>query len=509
MTLLEQIESAGIVGCGGAGFPTHKKLNCKVEYLIVNAAECEPLLRTDRWLMIHKAKEIVTAAAMAGYMTGAAHIYIALKETYREEAAALTAAIEETGCPVKLFPMRNFYPAGDEQIMVCDVTGRTVPPSGIPLDVGCVISNTATMYAIYEASQGKPLTRKYLTVTGAVKEPCIVHAPLGASFSDCLGLAGGTDLSSYHVLAGGPMMGKLYSMEEAGGLTVTKTTSGFIVLPEDTALIRKKTAPVSLSLKLAKTSCIQCSYCTQMCPRYLTGHPLKPHLIMRKLAFCENPEELLGDRDVQQAMICSECGLCENYACPMGIYPRQVNIYMKGLLRKSGFRYQKPSEPLHELPERAYRRAPSKRIAARLGVDSYYDYEIRLCRELEPETVTVSLSQHIGAPCVPAVVCGQSVSEGDVIGNVPEHSLGARIHASIDGVVESVTDKSVVIRSAKTPARKEETETQPHNSAEGAAAKIAVKTGAPDGAALLAQTGCPEQQSETESGAAEAKGGNV
>ncbi len=479
MTLLEQIESAGIVGCGGAGFPAHKKLNCRVEYLIVNAAECEPLLRTDRWLMIHKAKEIVTAAALAGSMTEASHIYIALKETYREEAAALTAAIEETGYPVKLFPMRNFYPAGDEQIMVCDVTGRTVPPSGIPLDVGCVIANTATMYAVFEASQGKPLTRKYLTVTGAVNEPCIVRAPLGSSFSDCLRLAGGTGLSRYYVLAGGPMMGKLYSMEEAESLTVTKTTSGLIVLPEDTPLIRRKTAPVSLSLKLAKTSCIQCSYCTQMCPRYLTGHPLRPHLIMRKLAFCENPKELVGDRDVQQAMICSECGLCENYACPMGIYPRQVNIYMKDLLKKSGFRYQKPSKPLHELPERACRRAPSRRIAARLGVDRYYDYEIRLCRELEPGTVTVSLSQHIGAPCIPAVVPGQRVSEGDVIGNVPEHSLGALIHASIDGVVESVTDRAVVIRTAGTTDREERAKTQ------------------------------PQKALERESGAAEAKGGNV
>ena len=100
MTLLKQIEDAGIVGCGGAGFPTHKKLNCKVEYLIVNAAECEPLLRTDRWLMVNKAEEIVTAAAMTGAMTGASHICIALKETYDEEINALTEAIKKTASPV-------------------------------------------------------------------------------------------------------------------------------------------------------------------------------------------------------------------------------------------------------------------------------------------------------------------------------------------------------------------------------------------------------------------------
>ena len=186
MTLLEQIKEAGIVGCGGAGFPTHVKLNCTVEYLIINAAECEPLLRTDRWLMIHKAREIVLAAGMVGDMIHAGKRCIALKETYAEEINALETAIKETGSTVTLYRMRNFYPAGDEQIMVCDVTGRTVPPSGIPLDVGSVVSNLATTYSIYQASLGRPLASKYLTVTGAVASPCIVHAPLGTSFADCL-----------------------------------------------------------------------------------------------------------------------------------------------------------------------------------------------------------------------------------------------------------------------------------------------------------------------------------
>ena len=167
MTLLEQIKEAGIVGCGGAGFPAHVKLNCTVEYLIINAAECEPLLRTDRFLMIHKAREIVTAAGMIGDMVQAGKRYIALKETYSEEIAALEAAITELHSPVRLYKMKNFYPAGDEQIMVCDVTGRTVPPSGIPLDVGAVVSNIATVYSIYNASQGQPFTEKYVTVSPA------------------------------------------------------------------------------------------------------------------------------------------------------------------------------------------------------------------------------------------------------------------------------------------------------------------------------------------------------
>ncbi|MDR1550144.1 MAG: 4Fe-4S dicluster domain-containing protein [Hungatella sp.] len=445
MPLLEQIKDAGIVGCGGAGFPTHVKLNCTVEHLIINAAECEPLLRTDRWLMIHKAVEIITAAERMAGMVKASHIHIALKETYGQEIQALESAISGKSSPVRLFHMRNFYPAGDEQIMVCDVTGRTVPPSGIPLDVGAVVSNLATTYSIYQASQGEPFTSRYLTVTGAVASPCILHAPLGTSFTECLKAAGGCGSTGCHVIAGGPLMGKCYNMKEAERLVVTKTTSGFILIPDDAPLVLNHQIPVSVSLKRAKMSCIQCSHCTQMCPRYLTGHPLKPHMIMRKLAYAQSPEDILEDDHVKEAMICSECGLCETYACPMGLKPRQVNIYLKTLLRQKGFRYEKPLDEFRQLEERAYRRAPSRRIAARLGVDAYYDYHIDECHELTPDVVHIPLQQHIGAPSLPTVAAGDNVKTGQLIGRIPEKELGANIHASICGRVRSVSNSEIII----------------------------------------------------------------
>lgn len=445
MTLLEQIKDAGIVGCGGAGFPTHIKLNCQVEYLIINAAECEPLLRTDRWLMLNKADEIIAALDQIGAMTKASKQYIALKETYHDEIAALETAIAAAGSGTQLYKMRNYYPAGDEQIMVCDITGRTVPPSGIPLDVGTVVSNAATVYAIWEASRNTPLTNKYLTVTGAVKSPCIVHAPVGTSLAECLAAAGGSLTADYHVIAGGPMMGKCYSAAEADRLTVTKTTSGFILVENDTPLVKKNEIPIAVTLRHAKSSCIQCSYCTQMCPRYLTGHPLKPHLIMRKMAYAAAPEDILNDEHVKQAMICSECGLCEVYACPMGLQPRQVNIHIKNLLRRSGWRYPKPDGVFTAREEREYRKAPSKRMAIRLGVDTYYDYQIRDCVTIAPDTVHIPMSQHIGAPSVPVVTVGEKVVKGQLIGAIPEKSLGASIHASVTGTVTAVTDYEIVI----------------------------------------------------------------
>ncbi|MBQ1608651.1 MAG: SLBB domain-containing protein, partial [Lachnospiraceae bacterium] len=251
MELLEQIKEAGIVGCGGAGFPTHAKLNCKVEYLIVNAAECEPLLRTDRYLMKHRPTDLIRAVESVGKLTEAKHMVIGLKTTYREEIASLTVAIKELKSPVTLFELNNYYPAGDEQMLVCDVTGRTVPPAGIPLNVGAVVSNVASMIGIYEASQGIPFTQKYLTVTGAVLHPTIVKAPLGTPIIECIALAGGSKLDSYHVLIGGPMMGKLYTKEEADGLFVTKTTSGVVIVADDTRLVQGREMPLTQVLRLA------------------------------------------------------------------------------------------------------------------------------------------------------------------------------------------------------------------------------------------------------------------
>lgn len=445
MTLLEQIKQAGIVGCGGAGFPAHVKLNCTVEYLIINAAECEPLLRTDRWLMIHCAGEIVAAADKVGEMIQAKRRYIALKETYQEEMAALEKAITAAGSPVKLYRIRNFYPAGDEQIMVCDVTGRTVPPAGIPLDVGAVVSNLATIHNIYHAALGRPFTHKYLTVTGAVTAPCIVYAPLGTSFEECLAAAGGSSLNHYHIIAGGPVMGKCYSVKEAVKLTVTKTTSGFIVVTDDAPLVQKHGIPAAVSLKRAKISCIQCSCCTRMCPRYLTGHPLRPHMIMRKLAYAAAPEDVLTDKEVEQAMLCSECGVCETYACPMGLQPRQVNIYIKNLLRQQNFRYPRPQKTFKQREERDYRRTPSRRMAIRLGVDRYYDYRIEHCVNLAPASVRIRLQQHIGVPSLPIVGTGDHVTKRQLIGTIPEKALGANIHASISGTVTAVTPSEIVI----------------------------------------------------------------
>lgn len=450
MSIIQQIFDAGIVGCGGAGFPTHAKLSGKgIEVLILNGAECEPLLGTDRWLMRNRAGDIVSAAAAVAGEIGAAEWVIGLKKAYTREIAALEAAIAglpRGAVPGRLHTMESFYPAGDEQVLVYEVTGRVVPPAGIPLEVGAAVSNVATMAAVYDAMEGRPFTHKYLTVTGAVAEPKILRVPIGTAYTDCIRLAGGAAIDRWIAVNGGPMMGKVLTMAEAGEAVVTKTTSGILILPEDGAIARASRVSLAHMKNRAAASCIQCSYCTELCPRHLLGHPLEPHRIMRKMAISPDITQLLDDPDVRKAALCCQCGVCETYACPMGLQPRRVNALLKDALGKAGIRYQREEAAEYQpLPARRNRKIPTQRAAARAGVLEYYRTDLDRFMEYQADVVTLPLNQQIGAPCEPVVSAGDQVSAGQLVARCPEGKLGANLHASIDGVVERA-DSCIVIR---------------------------------------------------------------
>ena len=439
MSVIQQIFDAGIVGCGGAGFPTHAKLSGKgIRCLILNGAECEPLLGTDRWLMRERPGDIVAAAAAVTKEIGAAECVIGLKKAYTREIAALETAIRKlprTAAPVRLHTMESFYPAGDEQVLVYEVTGKVVPPAGIPLDVGVAVSNVATMAAVFDAMEGRPFTHKYLTVTGEVAEPKILRVPIGTSYTDCIRLAGGTTIDRWIAVNGGPMMGKPMTMAEAAGAVVTKTTSGILILPEDGAIGRAQKISLEHMKNRAAASCIQCSYCTELCPRHLLGHPLEPHKIMRKMAISPDITKLLDDPDIQKAALCCQCGVCESYACPMGLQPRRVNALLKDALGKAGIRYPKGEGEYAPLPARRNRKVPTQRAAARAGVLAYYHTDLDTLEEFCPDTVTLPLNQQIGAPCQPVVREGDQVTEGQLVARCPEGKLGANLHASITGKV--------------------------------------------------------------------------
>lgn len=444
MGILEQIEAAGIVGCGGAGFPTHKKLTGSIACLIVNGAECEPLLWTDRYLMREKAPQLVGAVSRLKEELNIPRCVIAVKGHYRQEVDALRQAIRQAGAQIELHELESFYPAGDEQTIVYEVTGKVVPPGGIPIAVGAVVQNVATIYAISQAVEGRPFTRKYLTVTGEVAHPVVLDVPLGTSYRTCLELAGGALEREFFLVTGGPMMGKPLPMEELDGAVVTKTTSGILVLPAQGYHARVNQVDLRHMLGRARSACIQCNSCTQLCPRHMLGHPLEPHRIMRKMAMGGPVSGMLEDPVIRTAQLCCECGICEVYACPMGLFPRKINAMLKRELAAAGVRWQGGDAPVQASPYREDRKAPTEKVAARAGVAKYEKYQIRELLRGEPERVELPVRMHIGAPAVPLVRAGQKVQEGDVVARPEEGKLGAVIHASISGTVKAVGERIVI-----------------------------------------------------------------
>ena len=443
LELLQKIYEAGVVGAGGAGFPTHKKLVEGAELLIVNAVECEPLLCSDRFVMRQSADRIVEALTAIQRELRVGRVVIGTKQKYTREIAALEAAIAERKAKMTIHTLGSFYPAGDEQVLIYEVTGKTVPPGAIPIALGFVVINVTTAVNIYDALQGRPVTEKLVTVTGEVGSPCIVRAPVGTAVADLLEAAGGAAAEGGTVIMGGPMMGRQYDRSELDDLFIKKTDGGVILLPPDHPLPAYTRKPMEHIVNQAKSVCIQCSYCTELCPRYLIGHQMRPNRVMRSIATGTKPE------DLADALLCCECGICELYACPMFLSPRQVNIHVKGLLREGGGGKLAPTGINESFAEmREYRRIAQSRLISRLDLKRY-PTELDRVVDCQPGSVTIALRHGIGRPSEPVVAEGDRVAKGDLIAAVELSEVGARVHASINGVVTRVGDTITIEREAK------------------------------------------------------------
>lgn len=428
MDLMKIVQDAGVIGAGGAGFPTHVKLNAKVDYFILNGAECEPLLRVDQQLMKAFTAEIISGIKYVLDATGASKGYIAIKGKHKEAIDQVKSCIDDER--ICLMLLEDFYPAGDEQVLVYEVLHRVVPEMGIPLKVGCVVMNTETILNIYNSVRNIPVTDTYLTITGKVKNPMTVKLPIGTSVSEALAQCGINDATGMRVIDGGPMMGKILDSTEE---PITKTTKGLILLDENHNLIKKKTMSLDRARRVARVACEQCRMCTDLCPRYLLGHNMQPHKMMRKVGYrYENLQE------AEIAFLCCECNLCELYACPVNITPKSINVLYKGLLREQGMKYVPEETEFKPRATRDYRKVPVKRLIQKLGLASYDCPAPLTDISFEPARVRIPLSQHAGAPALPIVSLGQKVERGEVIGEIPENALGARIHASISGRVTAI-----------------------------------------------------------------------
>jgi len=438
--IVEKVRAAGIVGAGGAGFPTHVKLDTEVERVLGNGASCEPLLMSDPYLMEHETEAVLRGLVLVMEATRAQRGSICIKGKHTGAVRALRDALTDGAFHgVDLVELEDFYPAGDEHVLVYETMQRVVPEGGIPLQVGAVVSNVESLLNVAAAvDRQEPVTDRYLTVCGEVARPMILKAPIGMHIEDVLRQAGGASVGPYRVIIGGPMMGKVVDDPAS---PVTKTTSGVILLPTNHNVVTGKTNDPDRVRRITQMVCCQCTRCTDLCPRHLLGHSLEPHKIMRQLGAPGGPSRKV----MEDALICSECGICEKYACPMMISPREVNAQIKQELLAQGVRRSPSSEAYRPSAFRDVRKIPTLRLMERLQVRAYDVHPEFLSEPLSVEKVSIPLSQHIGAPAEPLVKAGDRVRRGDLIGRIPEGALGAAVHASIDGVVTGV-DRAVHIK---------------------------------------------------------------
>lgn len=441
MDLQERVKAAGVVGAGGAGFPTHVKLASRAEFILLNGAECEPLLRVDQQIMEIYGGEIIAGLYMAAQSVDAVRAIIGIKVKHKRVIELLKKSIGELGLDgkVEIGLLPDIYPAGDEQVLVYTLTGRVVPETGIPAAVGCVVINAETALNIFRASRGEAVTEKFVTVSGDVPNPLTAKVPVGTPYKALFDLCGRSDMTGYAVIDGGPMMGAL--MTDMEGF-VSRKTKGLIILKEDHNLIRKKKKTMRSAVLMNKTACEQCRICTDLCPRYLLGHGTSPHKMVRSLAF-----SLEADETKTVALTCCQCNLCEYFSCPAGINPKMANVFYMDRLREKGIKHTPEDGGYKPRAMRDFRLVPSKRLIARLNLQSF-DVKAPLVSgpAVTPELVKIPLKDFVGAPAVPVVKPGDEVAAGQLIAAVSENSLGADVHASIDGRIESVDGALIVIK---------------------------------------------------------------
>ncbi len=289
--LLEMVKDAGVVGMGGAGFPTHIKLSppVPVDTLIINGAECEPFITADHRLMVEKPEEIVKGTLVAKRILGVDRVYIGIEENKPDAIEAISKAAEGTG--IEVVPLKTKYPQGSEKHLIYAITGRMIPSGKLPMHVGVVVQNVATIYAIYEATYlRKPLIERVITITGSgINEPSNLLVRIGTSVRTLIDFCGGLREGVSKVVAGGPMMGRaMVSLD----VPVGKACNGFVANIDLDWVVSRDISP-----------CINCARCVDHCPMGLAPTWLARHI---KAGIIDGMESVLD---------CIECGTCV-YVCP-------------------------------------------------------------------------------------------------------------------------------------------------------------------------------------------------
>ena len=293
--MIEAVKNAGIVGMGGATFPTHVKISGgigQVHTVIINGAECEPYITGDHRTKLERPEEIIGGATYLAKMFGVDKVVIGVEDNKQNGIDAMRKVIAEKNAPVVVEPLRCRYPQGGEKQLCQAITGKQVPPGGLPSNIGCAVFNINTTCAIYRAiTQGMPVVHKIVTVSGSgVVEPKNVECPIGTPVSCLFDFCGGLKEGTYKLIAGGPMMGMA---QYTADIPVGKGTGAMLAFCEN----EEQT--------VENPQCIRCGKCVAACPMHLEP------LFMYQYASKGMVDEL-NDAHI---MDCMECGACA-YACP-------------------------------------------------------------------------------------------------------------------------------------------------------------------------------------------------
>ena len=316
--IIDIVKEAGITGMGGAGFPTHVKLSGavgKADTIILNGAECEPYITADHRLMLERGKAVIGGARFIMKALGLKEATIGIEGNKLDAVEHLKSLLPNGDTSIHVETLKTRYPQGAEKQLIQRVTGREVPPGGLPADVGCTVFNVATAAAIYDAvTEGKPLTHRNVTITGgAIERPMNVNAPIGTPVEHLIKMAGGFKTQPQRLLMGGPMMGNpQYDLTAP----MFKGTNCILALTDAEAAIQD-----------TEQTCLRCGRCVNACPMHLM--PLYMHMYAEKRAW----HELEG----YNIMDCMECGSC-NYICPARIHLvqsfRMAKFEIRGLAAK-------------------------------------------------------------------------------------------------------------------------------------------------------------------------------
>ena len=437
--LSKLMKECGIVGAGGAGFPAYAKLEREVKTVILNCAECEPLFSLHGQLLRARPYEVLSAFHELGGALDAERKVVALRRSY---TAAAEAVREYLGLypEMELELLDDVYPAGDETVLIYEVTHRVVPPGGLPADAEAAVFNVETVYNLYRAlAYQEPVTDKLVTIGGEVEHPMTIRIPIGMPVREAAAFAGRTLVKDPVYLTGGAMMGT----PAEPGEVVTRTTNAVIVLPQAHPLVQKKRKNPAIDLKRAAAACCQCSMCTDLCPRHLLGHPVDPARFMLAAA-C---------KDIQKPMIfihtmyCSSCDLCDLYSCPQGLSPGALITEYKEGLRRAGVPLRKET-PGPVNPAREYRKVPIARLAARNGLAPYLKRAPLIEGRVRAERVRIPLGGTVGIPAVPTVRPGDTAERGQVIAR-PAQGLSTAVHASVSGRILEVNHEFVMIEAVR------------------------------------------------------------